>query len=409
MQQRTRNFIIGSLAAITLSASVTDLRVLEAISDNPAISHVSPELRLGVELGIIDASDLESSALAAPISRRSFAVLLKKVLQMVGAPTGSELSDLRTSGIFNPAPHRRSLSRKTALEALARSTQYLADNGFITLDENSTDSFTDYPVPEKYSQAISFLRAKGIIRGYPDGRFGSSRALTKREAVFMIYRFYEQIAASLMTKRDTQGLQFVDLPLDHPAMASLKAMEEAGAFDKIKFASSFDGYSPLRINEAMTIVESILLKHSCTSEASEVRTLLPDGTSLLPATRSDITILLGHLVKSFPAVSGINSQSYCYNDVEAGSKDAIALEALGNKGLFIGYPNGTFKGTELITRFEAAGIIGTVLTTLRLVTPDSGEQLADKSDFESFAAMLKEKRARIHNILHRKNAPTENQ
>lgn len=402
MNLRTRNFLIGSLSAITLTAAVTDVRVLEAINEIPAFNSVSPELRLGVDLGILDASELDSASLSAPITRRSFAVILKQVLQLVGAPTGSELSDLHASGIFNPAPHKRGVSRKAALEALARTTIYLSDNGFITLEEKPAGDFADYRIPEKYSQAIAFLREKEIARGYPDGRFGVSRLLSKREAVSLLYRFYEQISSSLMMRGDTKGLQFVDLPLDHPAMASLKAMENAGAFDTMKFSRSFDGYSPLRINEAVTIIESILNKYSHTEEAAEVKSLLSDPSSTLPTTRGELTILLGHMVKAFPAEIGIIPEAYCYNDVAAGTKEAVALEALGNKGLFIGYPNGTFMGMEVITRFEAVGIIGTVLTTLQLVPSESGEQLAGKSDFEAFANLLREKRARIQSILHRK-------
>jgi len=401
MQQRTRNFIFGSLAAVFLTASMTELPVLEAISDNTAFGRLSPELRLGMDIGIIDASDLESRSLDTPITRRSFSVLLKRVFQMLGAPAGSELSDLRTAGIFDPSPSRRSVQRKSALEALARGTLHLADNGFLTLEPKATSNFSDYRIPEKYRDAISFLKSKGIARGYPDGRFGASRALTKREAVFLLYRFYEQVAGSLMIRQNSDVLQFVDLPLDHPAMDSLKAMEKAGAFTQMKFGMSFDGYSPLKVRDAVCIVESILTRYDQASESAKIRNLLIGRLPAQPATRGDLAILLGHLVKAFPAKLGVSAESFTYTDVEAGTREANALTALGEKGLFLGYPNGTFNGDEVISRYEAVGIFQAVLTTLNLVTPDSGDQIAGKSDFEAFATLLKAKRARIQSILHR--------
>ncbi len=409
MQQRTRNFILGSFAAVFMTVSMTELPVLEAISDTTAFSRLSPELRLGLDIGIIDASDLESKSLDTPITRRSFSVLLKRVFQMLGAPAGSDLSDLRTSGIFDPAPSKRSVQRKAALEALARGTLHLADNGFLTLESKSTADFSDYRIPEKYRDAISFLKAKGIARGYPDGRFGVSRALTKREAVFLLYRFYEQVAGSLMIRQNTDVLQFVDLPLDHPAMTSLKVMEKAGAFTQMKFGMSFDGYSPLKVRDAACIVESILNKYDHSSESAEIKNLLKSRLPSQATTRGDLAILLGHLVKAFPARLGVSAESFTYTDVEAGTREAVALSALGEKGLFLGYPNGTFNGNEVITRYEAVGVFQAVLTTLNLVTPDSGDQIAGKSDFEAFATLLKAKRARIQNILHRPAKKVERQ
>ncbi|HEY9071447.1 MAG TPA: S-layer homology domain-containing protein [Candidatus Ozemobacteraceae bacterium] len=401
MQKRTRHFVLGSLAAVLMTASMTELPVLEAISYSASYSRLSPELRLGVDIGILDAAELDGSSLNAPIHRRSFSVLLKRVLQMIGAPAGSELSDLRKAGIFDPSPAGRSVQRKAALEALARCTMHLADNGFITLDAKPVADFTDYRIPEKYRDAISYMRSANIVRGYPDGRFGASRALTKKEAVYLLYRYYEQVAGTMMIRQKADGPRFVDLPLDHPAMTSLKLIDKAGGFDQMKFGMSFDGYSPLQAKDAAAIVESILKKHERSAEADQVKTILAGRSASQNITRSDLARLLGHLVKAFPARLGTSAGSFTYTDVEAGTPDAEALSALGEKGLFLGYPNGSFRGDEIVTRYETVGTFQAVLTTLQLVTPDAEDQLAGKSDFEAFAALLKAKRARVQSILHR--------
>ncbi len=79
---------MGALAAIVLSAVLSDLGSLEAISQ--ALSGLPPELRMAVDLGIIDPSDFYRGGLNVPIKKRDFALLVKNTLQLLGDPKGAK-------------------------------------------------------------------------------------------------------------------------------------------------------------------------------------------------------------------------------------------------------------------------------------------------------------------------------
>lgn len=50
-------------------------------------------------------------------------------------------------------------------------------------------SFTDIPAGEWYTDAIAWAEASGVVSGYPNGTFGPMQAVTREEAVSILYRY----------------------------------------------------------------------------------------------------------------------------------------------------------------------------------------------------------------------------
>ena len=65
-------------------------------------------------------------------------------------------------------------------------------------DIESTDSFTDVPADEWYSDAVSWAAQEGIVNGYGNGKFGPQDSITRQQLAAILYRYtvYKGASAS---------------------------------------------------------------------------------------------------------------------------------------------------------------------------------------------------------------------
>ncbi|HNV70331.1 MAG TPA: hypothetical protein PKO06_11580, partial [Candidatus Ozemobacteraceae bacterium] len=253
MNERTRYFLAGTLAAGLTVSLLSDVNTLQAISNRVAYSHLTSELRMGIDIGLLDPADARGGNLDAPLSRREFGLLLKKTLQMLGSPAGSEVSDLSLYGVFDMKNTKGSISRKEVLESLCRSVIHLADYGFVTIKEAKAADFSDYSPMPKYATAFGYLRAENVVRGY-GAAFGVKRAVSRREAVTFLYRLYEKVAAARVRPSQDKKIAFIDISEDHPVMEQIRGLHEAGAFDAIDIQPSFDGDRTMKLKDLCAMV-----------------------------------------------------------------------------------------------------------------------------------------------------------
>jgi hypothetical protein len=403
--KRQKAYYVGAALAFMLAAVFLNIQAIEAVSKSLAMTSLPDELRMALDLGIIDRSDLGTRSLNSPIKHREFAVLLKNTLQLLGASAGSSMADLRESGILASVRGKQSISRRHALEAMCRMVMYLNDTNFLAMDPAASGNFSDYDPPEKYINALGYLKGAWIVRGYGNGVFGARRALSKKEAAFMVYRLYEHVSSTLMNKSKGEHISFIDLPTDHLAMKGIKTVAKAGAFDLIKMRPSFDGNRVIPVRDAGNLIKG-LLKKAEIPEADQKVNVVVNGRDLRSAVdRSLLAQLLEVLVKEGKARSDDYTDLAPYMDVPAGSAPALALEALGKRGIVMGYPGGLFRGGDRVSWFEAVGTLDAVARTLILgknvpeETPEEDSHLATRDEFEQFIATLKAKRARVRNIL----------
>ncbi|MFZ2957019.1 MAG: S-layer homology domain-containing protein [Candidatus Ozemobacteraceae bacterium] len=401
MNDRARFFLMGTLAAGVITATAFDVHGLEAVSKRVAVSYMAPELRLSIDIGLLDAADVRLGLVDAPIVRRDFARLLKQTLLLLGAPAGSEMSDLASSGIFAIGSPKKMISRRHTLEALYRTIIHLSDSGLLTLPEPRAEGFKDYTPPVKYQAALAYLREKGIARGYQSGIFGVEKMLTKREAVYFLYRLYEQTAAGMGARGKASDIFFVDIPNDHPVMPSIRAVAKAGGFDQVPLKPSFDGNRQLLRRDAVLLLKGILEKRAGTSGKKAVSVDDPFGL----VDRAELAVLMESLLVE-PAGESSQSpgiSSFTYIDVGAGTPEAKALEALSRHNIHLGYADGRLRGNQIVTWFETVGVLANVLPACGDEQKvDDSSSPAKQEDFEKYVDMLREKKARIRSILDHK-------
>ena len=151
-----------------------------------------------------------------------------------------------------------------------------------------------------YTEEIKYLYKKGIITGYPDGKFHPLDSVTRAEAVTMLAR-------ALNLSGEQSNTAFIDVPYEHYA----------------------SGYITRATNEEIIIgFPGNLFK--------------PDS----PITRGDVAVILQRAY-NYPNVSedyysDVNNEKY-YND---------AINSLAAQNISNGYPDGTFKPDHNISRAE---------------------------------------------------------
>ena len=143
-----KHSIAGVVLAVICVAVLAGTGILNPIFAN-GLGNAPRELRLGVDIGIIQSQQCKSKKfLRSNITKKDFADKLAIVMNLVGVQN-SDSKFMETNGIFDGNNPKSKLSRKEAVEMMARATNYmLSDNIFKTSVKEAKD-FLDYKIPEK--------------------------------------------------------------------------------------------------------------------------------------------------------------------------------------------------------------------------------------------------------------------
>ncbi|MDD3147192.1 MAG: hypothetical protein PHD82_07820 [Candidatus Riflebacteria bacterium] len=399
MAKNNRYFLLGVFIAAFFLTVIAGNRFFQAVFAGSGMGSLPRELRLGVELGIIGQNKCTTANLKRTILRREFAEKLSTVLDLLGF-SNNDLKQLAAAGIISNAGLQAQMTRKDAVEIMARTAMALKDASMISFPENECQNFKDYRVPEKYRAAVSYLQRKYVVRGLPDGSLGGSRRLSQRDAVFFTYRFYEAVAADLMGSRESQGISFVDIPLSHPIMKSVKNLTAAGAFDKIILRPSFDGDSFISITDMNEILGGIFARSGKEIDLTRMKAIFAQQGASSYATRRQLALLLEYVLDSF-AKDRLNAAKITYVDISIEKPEFESLVKLAGCGLTMGYGDGRFAGDEAITWFETVSLLNEVIKYASLVEQPATvkTRLAVKSDIEDLKTLLRAKREKIRKIL----------
>ncbi|MBI3039621.1 S-layer homology domain-containing protein, partial [bacterium] len=328
---------------------------------------------------------------------------LRRMLFLLGAPGGSSSQDFRNLGILDPRQKKKSISRKQALEAAFRMTIHLEDSEFIALSGDEENCFTDYKPSSKYLRAFKFLKFNGIVNGYPDGKFRPSRALTNRESMYLLYHFYEHVSYKKAVRNNEKALAFVDIPIDHLIYPVLQKLQESGAFDMVFLGRSLDGDKPIKLSEIAGMISGILSKANKEEEIAKIHEVIREKNPEEVSIRENFAILVAELVKSLNVeVNESEKKITDYQDVSPWGIEKNALQTLANAGILLGYSKGVLHGKEIVTRYEALGVLDAVLEKIAIQPKVETEDLSvypTKSDYRRYAKMLKAKKARCYEVL----------
>lgn len=367
------------------------------------LSDLPREVRLSVEMDMLSMSDISDARQGSLISGRDFAQRLAIVMSRLGVTELSSVQSLSSNGILTVSGN---FTRRHALEALARSAQYLHNNNVISIGSSPAKDFRDYRVPQKYRASIGYLQNKFVVRGLPDGRFVGNRRLTLRESSFFLYRFYEAVASDLMRARSADGVRFIDLSTNHPIMKHVNTLARTGALDVVMLQPSFDGNAYMTTGEATDILSGLYQRTRQRIDEVTLRTIFTRPGSSSPLKRKELAVMADHILSTFSEISHSYS-GLRYRDVERGSSEYDALARLDSQDIRMGYPNWMFRGEEHVTWFEVVGLLGRVVekaygTGFEVRQPEKiDDRPATRDDIKRLKALIRARRERVHNILRR--------
>ncbi len=435
MKTKRIGFWVGLAAAAVFSLVSANIDSLLAAAKAHRLAN-DPELRLAREAGLVDAEQLTPRWLSARIQRGEFAQLLRSVLEHLGHPAGRDLASLRESALFAPAPARRTLTRRDAIEALLRCENSIAKLEWVAPTPLAPIQFSDYTPPSSLRTALSRLIDLRVVRGYAEDRVAPNRSLSNREALMFIWRFYEATSARMAEKRaQTNGVPlFIDIPFEHPAQADLAALSRAGVLLGVNLGPSFDGNRTLTVAHACALVGNLWrltngipeggksAGEGSTALARAQDTKLWDpqalgaGTGDAPLRRREAAIMLATILRKVAGDGpgeGSAAATHAYVDLAAGTRDADALSTLARHGIIIGYPDGRFAGDEEVTRFEMLGLLKAALRIVQKNVADApddnlpaGLQTYPRRDqLVKMAERIHERCLRAKAILHRERPP----
>ncbi|EGQ20744.1 S-layer protein [Sporosarcina newyorkensis 2681] len=169
---------------------------------------------------------------------------------------------------------------------------------------------------------VNYLAERGIISGYPDGKFKPNAPVAKKHIAAMLVRALDLPMTNL------QDPKYIDVPKTHPYYKEIAAAYNAGLFsDSAKFKPD------------SSISRAFMAR--LMSKAFQLEINKGDG--------------------KFPGYSDVSSKSEFYTDILKVSSNNIAA----------GYPDGTFRPNQLITRSHFAAFLTRALTTRSMnILPD---------------------------------------
>lgn len=404
MRKPNNFFLMGVFTAVFMLAIFSGNSFLKSTFASDWRGTLPRELRLGNEIGIIHNDELQSSKLNRSINAGTFSEKMGIVLDLLGASEASTGKDLTKLGILTGKKASATIMRKEALEIFARAAIYLQDKDMLIIPQVTAKNFSDYRIAEKYSHAVAYLQGKFVVRGYPNGSLGAQKRLSNKEAIFLLYRFYEAVSSDLMRKRTNEGINFIDITLNHPLMESIRNLTAAGAFDKIMLKASFDGESYISISDLMDIISGIVSKANQEVDQIRIKTIFADSGSVISAKRRHLALLMEYLLETF-AKDRINAEKINYADVTIEQPEHEALLKIAGCGIKMGSSHDKFAGEDPISWYETTKMLNEILKYVDLipVAAEKAPKLAQKADIENFKALIRAKREKIHQILNRTN------
>ncbi|NLM18242.1 MAG: hypothetical protein GX221_11040 [Candidatus Riflebacteria bacterium] len=406
MRKFNNPFLLGAISAVLAVTLFTGNSFLTTIFAG-AFSNQPKEIRQGVSLGLLRRSQVNQQSLKMPQTKMRFANMLLSALQLIDSKYQT-ISDLISSGIITESGMTKYITRKEVFETLCRSAEYFMTKAKSIQTPNMVAvNYSDYQVPAKYAKSAYYLQYKFIVRGKAESKFDPESTVTLREAVYFLQRFYEAISADMMAKKQPDKICFIDLPMDHFMMKTIRNLVTEGAFDKLMLSPTFDGDSYMNKTDFSEMVAGILERSGKEVSIVRLKTLFTekDPENL---TRRELALGLEYLFDELQSISRNISQSISYKDVAGDSPEYVALIKLASANIRLGYVNSELRPLEKVSRYETVTVLNKLMIALHGAPREMEEEIENKpvqkEDIQRLENIIREKQARIRRILG--SAPT---
>ncbi|MBM7865640.1 S-layer homology domain-containing protein [Heliobacterium gestii] len=190
-------------------------------------------------------------------------------------------------------------------------------------DAGSPISFVDIPSDHWAYRSIEHMRTAGLINGYDDGSYRPDNPVSREEFAALLVKGY------YLPLDYPQKPTFIDVPSDH---WSFKYVETAKNY--------LTGYYPPGGGKAFFRPDEI-------------------------ATREDIAVAIVKVMGLDKSnLTNLNILEKQFSDVETLSPQLRPLVALAvERKIINGYPDGTFRGSDPVTRAETAALLDRLVKT----------------------------------------------
>lgn len=408
------------------------------------LATIPKELRISHDLGIIDLENTTSKSLRKPISILELSNILVKFLNLLGIPNMHNIKSLQEYKIIHHKKLNSEISRKSAVEMLCRLLMYLSDLGIVKIENTKHHKFADYSAPQKYLKEFSWLHEKEIVKGY-NNNFYPNKNLTKVEAIYLLYRLYENISLELATKQQSLkekdkeneiNVQFIDLPIDHPIIPKIKLLYENKIFRYVQKSKTLDGESGILMFELFGLLKAFFENNF---RFDEKQISLKDYSNFIAiknlqkyATRKDLLLSLSYFINKANINFDQNqiTQTKQNFNLDSNYPENIirSLTFIKNSNISLGYNTNNLALNELTNWFEIINILYSlsihygksnetknhISATIEPKTfnlssqKEEFDRVVQKKDFEEFMANLKSAKLRINRILKRLNGNKNN-
>ncbi|HEY9722566.1 MAG TPA: S-layer homology domain-containing protein [Oscillatoriaceae cyanobacterium] len=195
--------------------------------------------------------------------------------------------------------------------------------------QTASDQFKDVPADHWAASAVTDVAVKHhFMQGYPDGTFRGDTAFTRLQlalAVNELIKGLEGLTNTSWANPGQGGFDFTDLPADPTQRAIvLKLANRYGIFDGVPGVTSrtFEGQKQVSRYEMAHVIDRLL-------RLGETKGVV------------DPAVLTPH--------------AYAFGDVPDTAWDYQSVHEVADRyQVMVGFPDGTFRGPELLTRYQFA-------------------------------------------------------
>lgn len=401
-----KEFIAGILMATISVSAATKLTSLYAVENG-----FSSEVEFSQRIGLFDSERLSEKTLQSNIAEIAFYRGLNLILVDKGIVSSFNPSKLEGLGITTTAAPMCSITRQKATETIFRALMFANSRGIISIPTRGKDiAFMDWTPNEKYQDTAVFAIKNSVLKGVGQNVFRPSKKLTVREALILLQRLYEldvkQVAfdtaneqnmgkadkkvenkktdAAIPQSSNTKTIYiepevqkfFKDISNTNPMADTMKKLINAGAFDLTNLNHEANLPKSIKVKDFVKVCKGMMNKAGkpevCKQIDAAVRSTKGDE-----AISRNTVAMVGSAIVDVYAHNEYNV-SPNYSDVAADSNVGKALQHIAKAGIRMGYPDGSFKGTEKVSRYEAFNLLNIIVgdnvgTRIKITTVDNSK------------------------------------
>ena len=377
-----KEFIAGLLVAAISVSAATNISSLYAVEKK-----YSSEVEFSQRIGLFDSELLSEKTLKSNIAEIAFYRGLNLILVDKGVVNTFNTNNMEALGITKTADPLKSITRQKAAETILRAMMHAQNNGMIKVPENTKEVFfKDYVPDAKYRKMMAYAIQKGIFKSVSKNNFKPNKKLSVREALVFLKSLYEldmkTASSSIKTgktytpevakkpevsqpKTKTVYIEpdvskfFKDVSSNNPMAETVKKLINAGAFDEVDLNHELNLPKSIKAMDFAQICKSMIKK---TGKIEKINSINEIEKSLSPneALSRNLAVRMGAVMTNVYPHKEYNIKVN-YTDVPVNSVEEKALKEVAKSGIKMGYSDGSFKGQEKVSRYEAFSLLGIIV------------------------------------------------